>query len=249
MSALPPLVDKALADAGYDLVNVGGDGWARACISGDIADEIRLRVIPEGTLLAVQGAGVADRIGLLPASELPTSAVSIGLADSPQALLRALRLLKTLATHPPGRLSAEVEARLAQIPVTERTREVQERIGQNVFRDALMDFWNGCCALSGRLLPSALLRASHAKPWAQSSDLERLDPFNGLLLAVQYDALFDKGLIAFDDEGGLLVSDSIDEGVRGFVGFSESMRLRFMLPGHVGYLRYHREHVARLHTG
>lgn len=249
MSALPPLIDKALTDAGYDLVDVGEDGWARAHISGDVADEIWLRVIPAGTLLAVQWAGVAGRIGLLPVGDSPAGAASMGLADSPLALLRALRLLKTLAIHPAHRLSAEVETRLARIPATERTREVRERIGQDVFRDALIDFWDGRCALSGRLLPPALLRASHAKPWAQSTDSERLDPFNGLLLAVQYDALFDKGLIAFDDEGNLLLSDAIEEEVREFIGLSGSMRLRFVLPGHLGYLRYHREHIAQLRTG
>lgn len=109
-----------------------------------------------------------------------------------------------------------------------------------------MDFLDNRCALSGRLLPPALLRASHAKPWAHATNSERLDPFNGLLLAVQYDALFDKGLIAFDDAGRLLLSHALDEEVRGFIGLSEPMRLRFVLPGHVGYLRYHREHVAKM---
>jgi hypothetical protein len=246
MAALPPLVDKALADTGYDLVEAGGDGWARARISGEVVDEIRLRVVPEGTLLALQGVGVAGRIGLLAAGNPPTGAASVGLADSPQALLRALRLLKTLATHPIGQLSAEVEARLARIPATERTREVRERIGQDVFRDALVGFWDGRCALSGMALPSELLRASHAKPWAQSSDQEKLDPFNGLLLAVRYDALFDKGLIAFDDDGRLLVSARVSREVREFVVLRDSVRLRFVLPGHVVFLRYHRENVARL---
>jgi len=246
MATLPPLVDKALADTGYDLVEAGDDGWARARISGEIEDEIWLRVIPEGTLLALQGVGAAGQIGLLPAGNLPTGAASIGLANSPEALLRALRLLKTLAMHPVGQLSAEVEARLARIPVTERTREVRERIGQDVFRDALMEFWDGRCALSGMALPRELLRASHAKPWAQSSDKEKLDPFNGLLLAVRYDALFDKGFIAFDDEGRLLISPQLDPAVRTFVVLQDTMRLRFVLPGHAAYLCYHRENVARL---
>ncbi|HET9245398.1 MAG TPA: HNH endonuclease signature motif containing protein, partial [Xanthobacteraceae bacterium] len=52
----------------------------------------------------------------------------------------------------------------------------------------------------------AALRASHIKPWRESSDRERLDPANGLLLTANLDALFNDGLIAFDDEGQMLVS-------------------------------------------
>lgn len=74
MSALPPLIDKALTDAGYDLVDVGEDGWVRAHISGDVADEIWVRVIPAGTLLAMQWADLAGRIGLLPAGDPPAGA-------------------------------------------------------------------------------------------------------------------------------------------------------------------------------
>ena len=246
MSNLPPLVDKALADAGYDLVEALGGGWVRARVSGDASGELRLKVVPEGTLLAVQEGSVVERIGLVPASDTPVGTSSVGLAESPQILLRALRLLKTLVTHPAGRLSAEVEARLARIPGTERTREVRQRVGQDVFREALVEFWNGRCALTGMRLPPELLRASHAKPWAEASNAERLDPFNGLLLAVRYDALFDKGLIAFDDDGGILVSPAIDQSTREFVVLRESMHLRFVLPGHVPYLRYHRENIAQL---
>lgn len=246
MSAIPPLVDKALADAGYDLVEVLADGWVRARISGDASGELRLKVTPVGTLLTVQDESIVDRIGLTSVRDPSIGAASVGVAESPQVLLRALRLLKTLTTHPADRLSVEVEQRLARIPVTERTREVRERIGQDVFRDALMEFWDGRCALSGVVLPPALLRASHAKPWKHANGTERLDPFNGLLLAVRYDALFDKGLIAFCEDGQLLASAALTPEVRRFVGLQDGMRLRFVVPGHLAYLRYHREHVARL---
>jgi len=35
---------------------------------------------------------------------------------------------------------------------------------------------------------------------------QRLDGANGLLLTAELDALFDRGLISFDDSGGMLVS-------------------------------------------
>lgn len=244
MSLLPPLVDKALVDAGFDLALPEQGGWVKMAVSGNREAVLWVRAVGDGTLLATLEPTAAERVGLEPLAGGPAGSGSVGLARSAQDLYRALRLLKTLALRPAARLSAEVEARLAHIPVTERTREVRQRIGQDVFREALVEFWDGRCALTGARLPNELLRASHAKPWADASDDERLDPFNGLLLAVRYDALFDKGLIAFADDGWLLVSADVTLDVREFVGLRDSMQLRFVLPGHVPYLKYHREHVA-----
>jgi hypothetical protein len=44
------------------------------------------------------------------------------------------------------------------------------------------------------------LRASHCKPWRDSSDPERLDAENGLLLTPSIDHLFDRGFIAFEGQ-------------------------------------------------
>lgn len=246
MSALPPLVEKALVDSGFDLISGEANGWVTARISGAKTDSVMVRATDRGTILAVSAPDVTRRIGLTPSSELPTNMKSSGLATTPHELYRALRLLHTLFSRPVPSLSSEVAARLASIPVTERTREVRERIGQEVFREALMEFWDRRCGLSGIALPSALLRASHAKPWKLASNTERLDPFNGLLLAVRYDALFDKGLIAFDESGQILISPSLTNEVRRFVGLSSTMRLQFVLPGHLPYLRFHREQIAGL---
>lgn len=246
MNDLPTLVEKALMDAGYDLIDDVGEGWVRARISGGASSAVCVRTTAGGTVLAARERGVAERIGLVPTTDSCPEMASCGIASTPRELHRALRLLRMLESRPVSKLSAELEARLARIPATERTREVRERIGQDVFREALIEFWDGRCALSGMALPQELLRASHAKPWNIATDAERLDPFNGLLLAVRYDALFDKGLIAFGENGRLLVSSLLAADVRKFVGLEEGTHLRFVTPGHATYLRYHREHVARL---
>ncbi|MDT8398176.1 MAG: hypothetical protein RQ899_06145 [Pseudomonadales bacterium] len=120
------------------------------------------------TLLAVPEHGVMERIGLPSAAHpLPSGMASAGVANNPAQLYEALRLLHALQVHPAPTLSAEVEARLAAIPVTERTQEVRQRIGQDVFRVALMELWQGRCALSRAEFPPSLLRASHAKPWKE----------------------------------------------------------------------------------
>ena len=50
------------------------------------------------------------------------------------------------------------------------------------------------------------LRASHCKPWRDSSNEERLDGENGLLLTPNADHLFDRGFIGFEDNGDVRVS-------------------------------------------
>lgn len=243
MSVLPVLVTKALADTGYDLIEDSSDGWFLARVSGSPV-KLAVQPVATGTILAVPEPGLVQRIGLEGiACTPPVGMTSAGLASSPVQLYQGLRMLHSLQTHPASVLSATLEARLAAIPETERTREVRQRIGQDVFREALIKLWEGRCALSGLALPPALLRASHARPWAGSRDDERLDPFNGLLLAVQFDALFDQGLIAFSDEGQTMISSQVTADARQFLKLDELRRLRFVLPGHRGYLQYHKANV------
>src|ERR1039458_5220747 len=78
-------------------------------------------------------------------------------------------------------------------------RWIIQRIGQDIFRDALMDYWNGHCPMTGITEPE-LLRASHIVPWADCTDAQRLDVYNGLLLSALWDAAFDRGLISFTDD-------------------------------------------------
>jgi HNH endonuclease len=90
---------------------------------------------------------------------------------------------------------------------TTRVALIDARLGQGKFRDDLFELWGGC-AVSGCKV-SELLRASHVKPWRKCTNKERLDPHNGLLLGAHLDALFDAGLISFDDNGSMLVSVEI----------------------------------------
>lgn len=243
---LPALVTKALTDTGYDLIASAGDGWATAEISGR-SGRVLLRSTAEGVLVAVASTGMAQRIGLeATQAPGPHGMSDVGIARGGRHLYEALRVLHSLHANPIGELSERVEARLAAIPATERTREVRQRIGQDVFREALFDLWQGRCALSGLALHPALLRASHAKPWASSTDPERLDPFNGLLLAVHYDALFDKGLIAFEDNGRLISRPELSVDMMSLFRVEPGMQLRGLLPGHIPYLRQHRLEIARL---
>ena len=86
-----------------------------------------------------------------------------------------------------------------------RDQLVKARAGQGLFRRRVAEVERGC-RLTGITNPT-LLTASHIKPWrACSSTFERLDGFNGLLLAPHVDRLFDRGLITFEDDGSVQVS-------------------------------------------
>ena len=50
------------------------------------------------------------------------------------------------------------------------------------------------------------LVASHCKPWRDSTNEERLNGENGLLLTPSIDHLFDRGFIGFEDSGRLVIS-------------------------------------------
>lgn len=96
------------------------------------------------------------------------------------------------------------------IAETEAEAKTKIRQGQQKFKRELLPFWNHQCALCGIDLP-ALLRASHSKPWKDSTDSERINPYNGVLLCCNHDALYDKGYITFDGQGRLHISSLISE--------------------------------------
>lgn len=245
---LPILIEKAVHDAGLDLIESLSGGAFYARVSGSRACAwIR---IDEGDIWVALPVADGGRLGLMDigARSLPQGMSTIGRTASARSLYLTLHAACVLQLNTPTQLSARVEERLAAIAETERTAEVRQRIGQDVFREALFELWVGCCAVTGATLPPALLRASHVKPWADASDDERLDPFNGLLLAVHLDALFDAGLVAFSDDGAMLVSPDLNADTRRTFGLFPGLRLQSMSPGHLPYLQYHRHHVAHFDT-
>lgn len=78
------------------------------------------------------------------------------------------------------------------------TREqlVKVRVNQNIFRNIILENYQGKCAITGIDIPD-LLVASHIVPWADNVE-ERLNPSNGICLSALYDGAFDRGLISID---------------------------------------------------
>ena len=87
----------------------------------------------------------------------------------------------------------------------------------------------------------SFLRASHIKPWADcDTDAERLDIFNGLLLAPHLDAAFDSGFVTISDDGSVLLSDGLSPDARSTLGIDGSMKIRGLHQEHERYLPWHR---------
>ena len=120
------------------------------------------------------------------------------------ALEQFLRKVWALSRALPNALVGRFEQAVVAISATEREATVRQRVGQNLFREGLMTLWGGRCAITGLDVPE-LLRASHAKPWADSNDVERLDVYNGLLLAAHWDAAFDVGLVTVQPDGRIIL--------------------------------------------
>ena len=127
----------------------------------------------------------------------------------------------------------------ASISETTRAALINARLGQGSYRAALLQFWDGRCALTGCRIQEALI-ASHAKPWALCSNKERLDPYNGLLLAASIDRLFDRGLIAFGDDGSLLRRPSLEVSELARLGVQPGQKLSAVHAKNLPYLRAHR---------
>ena len=166
---------------------------------------------------------------------------------------------KDLTDTAAERLIEDLAALEREVPDrTERDQLAKARIGQGRFRADVAAKWGRgeVCALTGIAIPEMLI-ASHIKPWRDSSNSERLDPMNGLLLVAHADRLFDRHLMSFRQSRGEYLcvlhprlrqegrKAGIADGLRlstGHLGFSDEHRFEHYMSEH---LRKHLELVER----
>ena len=108
--------------------------------------------------------------------------------------------------------------------------EATYRDGQQVFRRMVANNFDRCCCITGIATPS-LLVASHIKPWAGSTPLERTDFRNGLYLNRLHDGLFDRHLMTIDEDMRIEYAESVRQENVGdtfetFFGRYEGQRIR-----------------------
>lgn len=205
---------------------------------------IQVRGIAGGQLeLQFELPGVAAEIRRERRIEALDHVVTSVETDLYQVLARAFSLSVALPDNP---LHAYMQATAALPQTTDAERLVVRRVGQDIFRRALERYWQDACAITG-ISDRDLLRASHIKPWADSSDNERLDVYNGFLLAAHLDAAFDKHLVTISPAGGLVFSSqrlslpAMELLRRG--NLNEPIRLA---PQHHVYLIHHRARFEAL---
>lgn len=242
------LLEKLAVDNGFDR-ELPREGEWLAFASTQSPLRIWLSASEEALFLAAlsqTNVAAALDTGTMASPELPKAAVAARIVTSLPELHRLVRRAFQLSKTLPHELLYVFEKQTANLPrSTEAERVVIQRVGQSIFRAGLLEYWEGRCAVTGLAMPE-LLRASHIKPWADcASDAERLDVFNGLLLAPHLDAAFDCGLITVADDGTVSVSERLEEPARQILGLANPQFVSALAPGHRVYLPWHRERVFR----
>jgi hypothetical protein len=243
-------VRKASRDAGFDILSD---------LEGSVAGESSHAPLKcaiwtsanNGFIVALSMANVVHSLEsdigqAINSARLPSTSFDITGAFEASNIFKLETLLKRawlLSRSLPNALIGRFEKALSEVSATEREATVRQRVGQNLFREGLLALWGGRCAITGLDAPE-LLRASHAKPWADSSDIERLDVFNGLLLAAHWDAAFDSGLITVSTSGHIVLSAALSDATKEVLRVSDVLQIRVQAQ-HEPYLKWHRDFVFK----
>ena len=242
-------LEKAAIDNGFDLDQGRTADWlafgssqTSLCTWLTAREESRF-------LAALSRADVVDGLAGLgvPATDpLPSGAVGALSVGNIAALHRLLRRAFQLSRTLPDALLRAFRNETANLPrTTEAERLMVRRVGQDIFRRGLFEYWDGRCAITGLAVPE-LLRASHIKPWAACNvDAERLDVFNGFLLAPHLDAAFDAGFITVAQDGTVLVSRALPPDAGPVLGLDRPLRVHGLRRPHERYLPSHRTNIFR----
>ena len=139
-------------------------------------------------------------------------------------------------------LASEVSS-FESLPETERESLIQSRLGQGQFRQSLIVYWKSCAVTDCAFTP--LLRASHIKPWRDSTNRERIDLFNGLLLSPNLDMAFDQGYISFDGKGKIIISPQLKPNDAYSLRITPKLKIKpkLLTDEHLRYLQFHNDNV------
>ena len=129
------------------------------------------------------------------------------------------------------------------ITSTESEIKAKIRVRESKFREKLEPIWNHACPICGISLRD-LLRASRAKPWKDSSNEERLDSYNGILLCANHDSLYNKGYVSFNAKGNIFISEKIDE--KDYDKFLLNVDVKIPIEvEHKPYFNWHKKYIFK----
>ena len=158
-------------------------------------------------------------------ADLPTIQKDLGIANN---------------TESDYEINLEIQAKKIEGDL-EKIALVKARRGQGIFK-ANVRMIEKTCRVTG-VTNIKHLRASHIKPWAASSDHEKVDGYNGLLLSPHVDHLFDRGFISFEDSGDMLISKTLSQSVLDKWSLDSRKNVGKFEQPHHDYLEYHRDVV------
>ncbi len=118
---------------------------------------------------------------------------------------------------------------------------VKSRRGQGIFKSNVR-LIEKACRVTG-VTNVKHLRASHIKPWSVSSNDEKLDGNNGLLLSPHVDHLFDRGFITFTDAGEIRASRELNPEILTQWSIDSRASVGDFRPAQRDFLEYHRDVV------
>lgn len=140
-------------------------------------------------------------------------------------------------------LSIIEELKEQEIESTEKDQIIKARKGQGRFRKNVEKIENKC-RVTGVKNKSFLI-ASHIKPWKSSSNAERLDGNNGLMLSPHIDSLFDKGWISFLETGDLICANDGIAKILADWGVKLPINVGVFKSSQTKYLKFHQENVYK----
>lgn len=108
---------------------------------------------------------------------------------------------------------------IANFEGEERKSIIKIRCNQGKIRNIALRKYHKCELCGLQIKP--LLIASHIKPWSISNPSEKADIDNIMLLCPMHDALFDKHLITFDDEGKIMINPNITDKEKELLNINE----------------------------
>lgn len=192
--------------------NAGWAGFSSTTVQGTI--HLGAAGAQGPWFLALDHPGVIEELDV-PAADMAGPGIARYTFGTLREVYDLLPRIYQLAASLPDAPLRAFQTKVKDLPkTTEAERLVVQRVGQDIFRSSLIEYWQGRCPLTG-IADTALLRASHIVPWKDcKSDAERLDVHNGLLLSALWDAAFDQGLVTFDDEGQPQFSPSLSDNAR-----------------------------------
>lgn len=136
----------------------------------------------------------------------------------------------------------EIAAR-KDIGETHKLQLIKARRGQGLFRKNVADV-ESACRVTGVKVKSHLI-ASHIKPWRSSTDEEKLDGNNGLLLSPHIDHLFDRGYISFADDGAMLVSTKLSASLLKLWAVDSAKSCGAFNSKQKVYMQFHRSNIFK----